>query len=114
METTIYEVENLDTLNTTIIEKDALLLYFSHDKCNVCKVLKPKIAELLAEDFPRMEMQYVNTEFLPDVAGQFRVFAVPTILVYFTGQESFRFSRNLSVTELAMSIQRPYQLLFDE
>ncbi|MDA3911566.1 MAG: thioredoxin family protein [Bacteroidales bacterium] len=114
MNTNIKTVESLDTLNEILEKQDAVLLYFSHDKCNVCKVLKPKIAELLAADFPKMEMHYVNTEELPEVAGQHRVFAVPSILVFFQGRESFRYSRNLSVTELAATIERLYSMLFNE
>lgn len=114
MNLNIKSLENLLSLNKILEKQDAVLLYFSHDKCNVCKVLKPKIAELLAADFPKMEMYYVNTEELPEVAGQYRVFAVPSILVFFQGRESFRYSRNLSVSELAAAIERPYSLMFDD
>ncbi|MEA1874955.1 MAG: thioredoxin family protein [Bacteroidota bacterium] len=110
----INTIENLDALNNLLHNQDAVLLYFSHDKCNVCKVLKPRIAELLAADFPKMEMYYVNTEKLPEVAGQHRIFAVPSILVFFQGRESFRYSRNLSVTELAVAIDRPYSMMFED
>jgi thioredoxin-like negative regulator of GroEL len=114
MNTKIKSVVSHDELNKTLEKKDAVLLYFSHDKCNVCKVLKPKIGDLLTNDFPKMEMYYVNTEELPEVAGQHRVFAVPSILVFFQGRESFRYSRNLSVSELAAAIERPYSLMFDD
>ena len=114
MNTNIKTVESLHKLTEILEKQDAVLLYFSHDKCNVCKVLKPKIAELLAANFSKMEMHYVNTEKLPDVAGQHRVFAVPSILIFFQGKESLRYSRNLSVTELAAAIERPYNLLFAE
>lgn len=108
----ITEVKDLEHLKLILRENPAVLLYFSHDACNVCKVLKPKIADMLSEDFPAMKMLYVNTEKLPEVAGQLRVFTVPTVSVYFEGQESMRYSRNLSIGELARSIERPYSLLF--
>lgn len=114
MEPNIYTVQSMDDLNSILETKDAVLLYFSHDKCNVCKVLKPKIAELLASEFPEMEMLYVNTEKLPEVAGQHRVFAVPTVGLFFQGKESLRYSRNLSVTELAAAIERPYSMIFED
>ena len=113
METIIHEVESLESLHRILENDPAVLLYFSHDKCNVCKVLKPKIAGLLAEKFPKIGMHYVNTEKLPEVAGQHRVFAVPTISIYFDGHESLRYSRNLSVSELERAIDRPYSLMFD-
>ncbi len=38
----------------------ALLAYFSTDACNVCKVLKPKVGELLHYDFPKIKAVYVK------------------------------------------------------
>lgn len=107
------EVRDLEHLNSILKNNPAVLLYFSHDACNVCKVLKPKISEMLTSEFPEMKMLYVNTEELPEVAGQFRVFTVPTVGIYFEGQESMRFSRNLSIGELARAIERPYSILFE-
>ena len=84
-------------------KKEGVLFYFSHDECNVCKVLKPKIHE----------MYYVNVKELPAVAGQESVFAVPTIAVLFDGREFIRKSRNIGLQELHQQIQRPYSLLFE-
>jgi thiol-disulfide isomerase/thioredoxin len=100
-------------LEKEIADNDALLIYFSHDNCNVCKVLKPKIRELLEDSFPGMRFVYVNTMDQPDEAGSMQVFAVPTILVYFEQKEYFRFGRNISLRELESAIQRPYGFLFE-
>jgi len=93
-------------------KKEGVLFYFSHDDCNVCKVLKPRIREMLNDHFPEMEMCYVNVRELPAVAGQESVFAVPTISVVFDGREFVRTSRNIGLTELYNQIRRPYSLLF--
>ncbi len=94
-------------------KKEGVLFYFSHDDCNVCKVLKPKVHAMVSEHFPEMEMYYVNVHRLPAVAGQESVFAVPTITVLFDGKEFIRNSRNISLQELHDQIARPYQLLFE-
>lgn len=90
----------------------ALLAYFSTDACNVCKVLKPKVQQLLEEEFPEIKMAYVRSDALPDVAGQNRIFAAPTILVFFDGREYIRKSRNIGISELKDAIARPYQMMF--
>ncbi|MGQ1890261.1 thioredoxin family protein [Thermophagus sp. OGC60D27] len=92
----------------------AALVYFSHEQCGVCKVLKPKIETMLKEKYPAMNMYYCNTVEQPEVAAQNRIFAVPTVLVFFEGKETFRFSRNLGVDELAGAIDRPYSLMFGD
>ena len=95
-----------------INSEKGLLLYFSGDSCSVCKVLKPKVAGLLQEKFPLMRSLYVDIEKSPVIAGQFRVFTMPTILIFFEGKEQVRYSRNISMHQLEASIARPYQLLF--
>lgn len=92
----------------------ALLAYFSTEACNVCKVLKPKVEQLLADEFPEMKMAYVKSDVLPDIAGQNSIFAAPTILVFFDGREYIRKSRNIGVSELHEAISRPYEMMFGE
>jgi thioredoxin 1 len=93
---------------------DAVLFYFSNDDCNVCKVLKPKVYEMLQERFPMVKFFYVDTKALPDVAAQNRVFTIPTLLVFFDGREIIRKSRYIGINELADEIERPYEFMFSE
>ncbi len=94
--------------------EDALLAYFSTDACNVCKVLKPKVEELLQSEFPKIKMVYIKSDKLPEVAAQNQVFAAPTILVFFGSREYIRKSRNIGISELRNEIVRPYSMMFSE
>jgi len=95
-----------------IKEEQAVLAYFSTESCNVCKVLKPKIAELIQNDFSEIKIYYINSDKLPEVAAQNQIFAAPTILVFFGGREYIRKSRNIGIDQLRHEISRPYSLLF--
>ncbi|MEZ5071878.1 MAG: thioredoxin family protein [Bacteroidales bacterium] len=107
------EIHELETLEQRIRSETGLLVYFSADRCSVCKVLKPKVKEMLAEEFPRMGMVYVDVERSPELSGQHRVFSLPTLLVFFDGHEQIRLSRNVGLHQLEDLIRRPYGLLFD-
>lgn len=107
------DINSLEELDKILIENDAVLVYFSHEHCNVCKVLKPKVAELLANNFPLMKMYYADTVIHPGISAQYSIFAVPTILVFFAGRESFRRSRNIGIKELQELIERPYSMIFE-
>jgi len=109
----IQSLNSMEEFDHLISNSSGILIYFSHEKCNVCKVLKPKVFEMLKENFPKMQMYYSNTVLSPEVAGQNSIFTVPTILIYFDGKEFLRKSRNISVEGLQKEIERPYQLLFD-
>ncbi|MBD3276002.1 MAG: thioredoxin [Candidatus Marinimicrobia bacterium] len=106
------DIRSIAELTETINSEPAALLYFSTSTCSVCKVLKPKVKALLTDDFPEIDFRYINIEEFPEVSGQFSVFTVPTILVYFDGDEVIRKSRNVGLSELASDINRPYQLFF--
>jgi len=107
-------IYNMDALMAKIDTEKGVLLYFSSDSCSVCKVLKPKLAELLHEKFPLMRSLYVDTEKSPVISGQFRVFTIPTILIFFEGKEQVRYSRNISMHQLEASIERSYELVFED
>ena len=106
-------INDLDTYNDILEKEDAVLVYFSHEQCNVCKVLKPKVAELLENNFPKMKMYYADTVLNPEISGQNKIFSVPTVLAFFGGRETFRKSRSIGINELAEQIERPYGMLFE-
>lgn len=105
-------VQSTEELNRLIRDSNGLLIYFGTPDCGVCLSLKPKILQLLDERFPKLKFVYVDCVQTPQVAAQAGVFAVPTVVVYLDGKESWRRTRNLGIAELQESLQRPYALLF--
>ena len=106
-------IDNLDQLNQTIKEQKGVVLYFSNEACSVCRILKPRVKELLDDAYPQMKLYYIDTEKSPLIAGQHRVFTIPTILVFFEGREHARLSRNIGMHQVEESIARPYRLVFE-
>ena len=106
------EIQSFDEFLKLRGEEPALLAYFSTENCNICKVLKPKVAELIQTEFPKIKLIYIKSDILPEVAAQNQVFAAPTILVFFEGKEYIRKSRNIGIGELHHEIERPYSMMF--
>jgi thioredoxin 1 len=104
--------KSLQEFQQTVAEKPAVLAYFSTTECNVCKVLKPKVMELIESEFTEISLVYVEINQQPEIAAQNHIFAVPTLVVYFDGREFIRKSRNFGLNELRNELQRPYGLLF--
>lgn len=103
---------NIEILDNLIKTKPALMVYFSGANCSVCKSLHPKITSAFKKHYPLIEQLTIEVEQYPKIAGQFNVFTLPTIIIYFDGAEINRKSRNLSVDGLLSEIQRPYGLFF--
>jgi thioredoxin-like negative regulator of GroEL len=112
METSEITISTLDEFNKFVSQNGGAVIYFSTPTCNVCKVLKPKLKELLAEHFPEMKFAYVNTEEAIEMAAQNQVFTVPTILFHLDGKEFIRKSRNVNLNILAEELERPYEMMF--
>jgi len=106
-------IQSIQEFDKVLAENDALLAYFSTEICSVCKVLKPKVVEMIGEEFPKMKMVFIESDKLPELAALNRVFAAPTVVVFFAGRETIRKSRAFGVDELGKEIRRPYSLIFD-
>ncbi len=102
----------MDEMESAIHTDPACLFYLSTSTCNVCKVLKPKVLELIRERFPSIKPYYIDLEQASVISGQYRIFTIPTILVFFEGKEFLRKSRNIGIEELSQEIERPYNLMF--
>ena len=109
---TLTQPFTLDQFNEIIKQNKAVLFYLSTPECNVCKVLKPKVLELLENDFTKMNFCYVDLNKAKEISGQLSVFTVPTIFIYFEGKETIRISRNVHIEELRNQIKRYYNMIF--
>lgn len=93
-------------------DNPATLVYFAGEGCGVCAALRPKVAALLVQTFPRLAFGVIDCEHAPELAAAESVFAVPTVVAYFEGKEFLRMSRSFSMAELRAELERPYALFF--
>lgn len=106
-------LKSIDEFNRFIKENEGTVVYFSTPTCNVCKILKPKLLDILSNKFPKMHFAYVNVEEAQELAAQNQVFAAPTILFHLDGKEFIRKSRNINLNMLAEELDRPYSMMFE-
>lgn len=105
-------IRSLEEFTAAIENNRSVLAYFSTESCSVCHVLKPKVEQMVAREFPQIKLLYIPSDQLPEVAAQNRMFTAPTVLVFFEGKETIRKSRAFGIEELLADIQRPYDILF--
>ena len=101
----VEEIDNFISSNTFV------LFYLSTTDCNVCKVLKPKVKDLLNE-FPKIQSKFIMIDQMPLASGRFSVFSVPTIICYIEGKEFIRLGRNFHIADLQEKISRYYNMVF--
>lgn len=88
---THYPTSLTEILKAIQPEQAPVVLYFTTPTCNVCKSIFPRLEELM-QAYPQ-KLYKIDAEQFPELAGQSRVFTVPTILVFAEGKEVLRESR---------------------
>jgi thioredoxin 1 len=102
---------DIEYIKNKIASNDGVMLYFSTNSCNVCQALKPKIIDAFDKNFPKIEKIFIDTKEYPQIASEYTVFAIPTIIVFLDGKEFAKKSRNLSVDMFVDEIKRPYEIM---
>ena len=101
----------LEEIQKIIDEKPGVLLYFSGENCNVCHALRPKYKELFDEKFPLVEQIFLDAHQNPEISSHYRVFSVPTAIVFLGGKEFAREGRAVSLYALEEKLKRPYEIM---
>jgi thioredoxin 1 len=97
-------------MSPTSLPKDFQSLIETHDKpiladfwaewCGPCKVLGPVVAELAREWKGRLTVIKVDTEARPALAAQYRISAIPTLILFKGGREAHRLSGAVPLNQL--------------
>ncbi len=108
------DISTLAALDNEIAENSGIAVYFYSDQCAPCVSLRPKVAALLTDHYPKMKLVFVNSQRQPEIPAKHGVFANPCILLFFEGKEFRRFSKYISIHQIDDEIKRVYTLVFDE
>ena len=94
-------------------KQGAALLLFGGEACGVCRVLKPQIEAMLADEFPALEGCYLDCQGQASMfCAQEGVFSLPVVQVWFDGRKFAEFARVFSLGQVREAIARPYQMAF--
>ena len=69
-----------------ITKEGVVLVDFFATWCGPCKMFSPIIDEIAEENHPGLKVGKVNVDEQPDLAGQYRVMSIPTLLVFKGGK----------------------------
>lgn len=104
---------DLAQITAAVASGAGLAVYFTAPDCGVCKVLRPRLRELIRVEFPRLRWFEVDVAGQREIAGQYQVFAIPTLLVFIDGREVLRRVRHLAPGAVGEELERPYRVFFE-
>ena len=76
-----------DNFETEVLGSDVpVLVDFWATWCMPCRMLAPVIEEIASENEGKIKVGKVNVDDNPDLARQYRVMSIPTVLVFKNGE----------------------------
>ena len=92
-----------ETFETEVLKsKEPVLIDFFADWCGPCKMLSPIVDEI-AQESEDIKVVKINVDESPDIAMDYRVMSIPTLIVIKDGQEKARsvgFGEKAKILEL--------------
>lgn len=79
----IKHLENVNEFEKEV-QGEVVLVDFYADWCGPCQMLAPVLEELDKEG--RVKVVKIDVDSLPDLARQFRVMSIPTVMLFKNGQ----------------------------
>ncbi|MDH5656409.1 MAG: thioredoxin [Spirochaetia bacterium] len=100
----------MNTLPTSFHEliqthEKPILVDFWAEWCGPCKMVAPVLKDLASEWKDRVTIIKINTEEKPQIAGQFGIQSIPTLILFKNGKEIHRVSGALPFPAMKAAFQ---------
>ncbi|MER2227076.1 MAG: thioredoxin family protein [Carnobacterium sp.] len=102
---TFTQATSMDQVIQFINENPLAFVYISREDCGICHAVQPQVQSMLKE-FPSIRPIQVNADTIPEVASQFTVFTVPSLLLFSERKEVIREARFVVMDELHKKFQQ--------
>ncbi|GMS80332.1 hypothetical protein PENTCL1PPCAC_2507, partial [Pristionchus entomophagus] len=103
----VFAIESVDDFNQYVINSPTpVLVDFHADWCGPCQLLGPRLEEKVAGRAGALLMAKVNVDDAGELASEWNISAVPTVMAFNNGECVGEFKGNVSDDELESFIER--------
>jgi len=103
-------IDSLESLNNLLKENEITCTLFSQPSCGVCASIKPQLQQVISNNFPDIELAYVDISKNPEIAGKHTIFSIPVLIIFIDSKEHIRKSRIINISQLSNELERLIKL----
>lgn len=102
------ELQSMEEVEYFIQANELAFIYVSRKNCSVCHGLFPQVKELF-KNYPEIQTATVDADKTPEFSGQYTIFAVPALLLFYDGKEYLREARIVPMQQFNEKVNRIYE-----
>jgi thioredoxin-like negative regulator of GroEL len=93
------------------LSKPLALVLWGGAHCGVCQALQPRLAQMVAQDFPEVALAYVDCEALPAACAQQGVFTLPVLRFFAAGKLVLEYGRSFGLAQVGEDMRAALERL---
>ena len=98
----------MENFNKLIQSSKPVLVVFYAEWCGPCKIMKPTLLDVAEQIGDKAEIVKVDVDKEKELAGQYRIQSVPTLIIFKNGKQLWRQSGVISTNAL-VKLLKEYQ-----
>ena len=98
------EIQNIQDYNETLGQNKPVLVDFFADWCGPCKAFAPVLQQLKQEVGDEVRIIKINVDNNPQIAGQYQVRSIPTVMIFQDGELKWRAAGGQSLATLRQQL----------